>query len=130
VDTTGLRAAIQSFLVTARSGRFGPAPSSEWNAEQLPAHIVTGDTAITSVALAIAAGQRPSYDNRPSLDPWNLARICAAAGDLSSLIDLVDPGSTLVPGRRTAHRRRGQRARSHADHLQRRGGAGRLLAAA
>src|SRR5262249_6824629 len=68
VDTTDLRAAYQSFLVTARKGRFGPPPSSEWTAPQLLAHIVAGDTAITSVALAVAAGQRPSYDNRPSLD--------------------------------------------------------------
>jgi hypothetical protein len=96
VDTTDLRAAYQSFLVTARKGRFGPPPSSEWTAPQLLAHIVAGDTAITSVALAVAAGQRPSYDNRPSLDRWNLARICAAAGDLSSLIDLVDRRGQLL----------------------------------
>jgi len=60
------------------------------------AHLIAGDTAITAVALAVAAGERPSYDNRPSLDRWNLARICAAADDLPTLIDLVDRRGQLL----------------------------------
>lgn len=90
MDTTALREAYRSFLAVARSEHFGAPPPPEWTAAQLIAHIVAGDTAITAVALAVAAGERPSYDNRPSLDRWNLARICAAAGDLPTLIDLVD----------------------------------------
>jgi len=96
VDTTALRVAYESFLAVARSERFGPPPPSEWSASQLMAHIIAGDTAITAVALAVAAGERPSYDNRPSLDRWNLARICAAAGDLPTLIDLVDRRGQLL----------------------------------
>jgi hypothetical protein len=96
VDVTGLRAAYQSFLVLARSERFGPPLPAEWTAAQLLAHIIAGDTAITSVALAVAAGERPSYDNRPSLDRWNLGRICTAAGDLPALIDLVDQRGQLL----------------------------------
>jgi hypothetical protein len=96
VDTTGLRAAYQSFLAVARSEGFGPPPPPEWTAAQLLAHIIAGDTAITAVALAVAAGERPSYDNRPSLDRWNLARISARAGDLPALIDLVDRRGQLL----------------------------------
>jgi DinB superfamily len=96
VDTTGLRAAYHSFLAVARNGHFGPPPPPEWTAAQVLAHIIAGDTAITAVALAVAAGKRPSYDNRPSLDRWNLARICAAAGDLPTLIDLVHRRGQLL----------------------------------
>ena len=98
MDTTALRAAYQRFLAVARSERFGPPPPPEWTAAQLMAHIIAGDTAITAVALAVAAGERPSYDNRPSLDRWNLARICAAAGDLPTLINAVDRRGQLLCG--------------------------------
>lgn len=96
MDTTGLRAAYQSFLAVARSERFGPPPPPEWTAAQLLAHVIAGDTAITAVALAVAAGERPSYDNRLALDRWNLARICAGAGDVPALIDLVDRRGQLL----------------------------------
>lgn len=96
MDTTGLRTAYKSFLAVARTERFSPPPPLEWTAAQLLAHIVAGDTAITAVALAVAAGERPSYDNRPSLDRWNLARIWAAAGDLPALIDLVKQRGQLL----------------------------------
>ena len=96
MDTTALRAAYQSFLAIARSECFAPPPPPEWTAAQLLAHIIAGDTAITAVALAVAAGGRPSYDNRPSLDRWNLARICAAAGDLPALVDLVEQRGQLL----------------------------------
>jgi hypothetical protein len=96
MDTSGLRAAYESFLAVARMDRFGPPTAPEWTAAQLLAHIVAGDTAITAVALAVAAGERPSYDNRPSLDRWNLARICAAAGDLPGLVDLVEHRGQLL----------------------------------
>jgi hypothetical protein len=96
MDTTGLRTAYKSFLAIARTERFGPPPPPEWTAAHLLAHIIAGDTAITAVALAVAAGERPSYDNRPSLDRWNLARICAAAGDLPALTDLVEQRGQLL----------------------------------
>ena len=96
MDTTGLRAAYKTFLAVVRTKRFSAPPPPEWTAAQLLAHIIVGDTAITAVALAVAAGERPSYDNRPSLDRWNLARICAAAGDLAALIDLVEQRGQLL----------------------------------
>lgn len=42
-----------------------------------------------AAALAIAAGQRPAYDNRPSLDEWNLQRVvreARGAGDMAGLV--------------------------------------------
>jgi hypothetical protein len=96
VDTTELHAAYQNLLAIARSSRFNAPPHPEWTAEQLLAHLIAGDTAIISVALAVAAGQRPGYDNRTSLDRWNLTRICAASTGLCGLIDLVDRRGQLL----------------------------------
>lgn len=89
MDTTELHNAYSDFLATARSGRFGPPPQGEWTAEQLLAHVVAVDTAITAVALQVTSGQRPSYDNRSSLDGWNLSRISSGAAGLEGLADLV-----------------------------------------
>ena len=47
------------------------------------------DATIASVALAVAGGQRSSYDNRASLDEWNLRRIVAECGDVAGLTDFV-----------------------------------------
>ena len=79
MDVRALRQAHEDFLEVAKAGGFGPPPPGEWDAERLLAH----------VALAVAAGQRPAYDNRPSLDEWNLRRIVAEAGGLGELIELV-----------------------------------------
>jgi hypothetical protein len=80
----------------ARTGGFGPPPPGEWTAEQVLAHVACADTAIASVALRVAAGERPGYDNRPSLDVVNLARIIAEAGDLAGLADLVEQRGEIL----------------------------------
>ena len=87
MDTTALRTAYRDFLAVTDRGGFDHPPPEEWTAEQLLAHIVATDTGITAVALAVAAGQRPAYDNRYSLDGWNLARL--AARPLPELADRV-----------------------------------------
>jgi hypothetical protein len=89
VDTTELRKAYADFLAVAEAGGFGPPPPGEWDAERLLAHIYSGHNQIAAVALRVIAGERPSYDNRPSLDEWNLRRIVEQAGDLAGLIELV-----------------------------------------
>lgn len=96
MDTSSLRTAYEEFLAVAQEGSFGLPPSPEWTAEQLLAHIAAGDAAIASVALAVAAGQRPGYDNRCSLDRWNLDRIIRATGSLAGLIDLVKQRGHLL----------------------------------
>src|SRR6516165_3091200 len=80
MDVCALHQAHEDFLEVAKAGGFGPPPPGEWDAERLLAHVAAADAAIASVALAVAAGQRPAYDNRPSLDEWNLRRIVAEAG--------------------------------------------------
>jgi hypothetical protein len=87
MDTTTLRTAYRDFLAVVERGDFAGPPPGEWTAGQLLAHVVATDTGITAIALAVAAGQRPTYDNRYALDGWNLARL--AARPLPELADTV-----------------------------------------
>ena len=99
MDVRALRQAHEDFLEVAKAGGFGPPPPGEWDAERLLAHVAAADAAIASVALAVAAGQRAAYDNRPSLDEWNLRRIVAEAGGahgLDQLIQLVRKRGRLL----------------------------------
>ena len=89
MDVHALRQAHEEFLDVAKAGGFGPPPPGEWDAERLLAHVAAADAAIASVALAVIGGQRAAYDNRASLDEWNLRRIAAEAGGLDGLIELV-----------------------------------------
>lgn len=89
MDIEKLHRAHEEFLAVVADGGFGPPPAGEWNAERVLAHVAAADMGFASAALAIAAGQRPVYDNRYSLDEWNLHRMVAAAGGLPGLADLV-----------------------------------------
>jgi hypothetical protein len=89
MDIEKLRQAHEDLLGVARKGGFGPPPAGEWDAGRLLAHVASADASIASVALAVVAGQRPSYDNRASLDEWNLQRIVRQAGGVDGLLDLV-----------------------------------------
>jgi hypothetical protein len=95
MDSTVVREAYAAFLAVAEAGGFGSPPPGEWDAAHLLAHIYTTHAHITSVALEVIAGRRPSYDNRSSLDEWNLRRVIAEAGDLPALISLVRWGGDL-----------------------------------
>ena len=89
MDIYALRKAHDEFLDVATGGGFGPPPPGEWDAERLLALVAAADAAIASIALAVVGGQRVSYDNRASLDEWNLRRIVAEAGGLDGLVELV-----------------------------------------
>ena len=89
MDTTALRQAYRDFLDVAEAGGFTAPPAGEWTAEQLLAHIVAADTGIAAIALGVASGQRPSYDNRYSLDGWNLTRLVDQSHDLPGLVELA-----------------------------------------
>lgn len=89
MDVTSLRKAREGFLAVAEGGGFGPPPAGEWDADRILAHVATADLSGAAAALAIAAGQRPAYDNRPSLDEWNLQRMIGEAGGTPGMIDLV-----------------------------------------
>ena len=89
MDVTRMRQAHEDFLAVAEAGGFGPPPAGEWDADRILAHVALGEISGASAALAIAAGQRPVYDNRPSLDEWNLQRLVGearGAGDMTSLV--------------------------------------------
>jgi len=86
MDTTALRAAYDAFLSTAGSGDFGQPPAGEWSAEQVIAHVIAVDSSIATSALATISGQRLTFDNRFSLNEWNLARIIGQHADRVALI--------------------------------------------
>jgi len=96
VDAGRLRAAHEEFLALAESGGFGPPPPGEWDAGQLLAHLAAANASIASVALAVAAGMRPAYDNRPSLDDWNLRRIAEAGDGTAGLAQLLRESGELL----------------------------------
>ena len=89
MDITGLRQAHEDFLAVAEAGGFAPPPAGEWDADRILAHVAAGDVSAAAAALAIASGQRPVYDNRPSLDEWNLQRMVAQACSEGGMADLV-----------------------------------------
>lgn len=96
MDTTALRYAYRHFLAVADTAGFAAPPTGEWTGQQLLAHIIAADTGITAIALGVASGQRPTYDNRYSLDCWNLTRLVDQATDLPDLIDLVRKRGELL----------------------------------
>jgi len=89
MDVTALRQAHEEFLAVATGGGFGPPPAGEWDAGRLLAHVAATDAAIASVALAVTGGQRAVYDNRASLDEWNLCRIARECGGITGLTEFV-----------------------------------------
>src|SRR5579864_5336399 len=96
LDLTALRRAYTELDRVVCGGGFGPPPPGEWDAEHLLAHIASADAAAASAALAIAAGLRPSYDNRVNVDESNLQRIIRETGGLPGLTDLVRQNGELL----------------------------------
>lgn len=89
MDTTALRSAYDRLLDTAAIPDLGDAGDGGWNADQILAHLLSVDAAITAVALGVVSGSRPTFDNRISLDAWNLDRIIAEHSGRAELIDHV-----------------------------------------
>jgi hypothetical protein len=75
MDATALRNAYDRLLDVAARPDLADPDDGGWNADQILAHILSVDAGIAAVALHVAAGSRPTFDNRTSLDPWNLRRI-------------------------------------------------------
>jgi DinB superfamily len=88
MDTTSLRLAYAGLLEAgqqlASAGAAAP-PPGEWDAAQLLAHLVSVDAAVLAAAYTVVAGGHGTFDNRQSLDPWNLERISNRAGDEAHL---------------------------------------------
>jgi hypothetical protein len=85
-STTALRSAYEQFLDVAATPGLGDAADGGWNADQVLAHVLSVDAAATAVALGVASGSRPTFDNRICLDGWNLDRIIAEHSGRAELI--------------------------------------------
>jgi hypothetical protein len=87
MDTTELRSAYERLLEAAATPGLGDAADGGWNADEILAHLLSVDARIAAVALDVVAGLRPTFDNRISLDTWNLQRIIAEHSGRAELID-------------------------------------------
>ncbi len=84
MDTDLLTAALDDFLAVAEAGGF-TAPPSGWDAPRVLAHVLAVNAHVASTALAVHAGLRVAYDNRPTLNDTTLRRL-VRAGDLTRRI--------------------------------------------
>lgn len=89
MDTTELRSAYGRLLDAAATPDLGEADDGGWDADRILAHLLSVDAATAAVVLGVVAGERPAFDNRVSLDPWNLGRIIAEHSGRADLIDHV-----------------------------------------
>lgn len=64
-------------------------PPGEWDADQQLAHLIAVDAGILSVICAVAAGALATFDNRLSLDTYNLARISTRGGGQTQMRERV-----------------------------------------
>ncbi|SNR57251.1 hypothetical protein SAMN06265360_110144 [Haloechinothrix alba] len=96
MDTTALRSSYDRLLDVAAIPDLGNAADGGWNADQILAHILSVDAGIASVALGVVSGARPAFDNRISLDTWNLDRIIAEHSGRVELIDHVRSQATVL----------------------------------
>ncbi|MFD8708722.1 hypothetical protein ACFV1W_40125 [Kitasatospora sp. NPDC059648] len=96
MNTTALRSAYDRLLDAAAIPDLGEAGDGGWNADQILAHLLSVDASIAAVAMGVVAGSRPTFDNRVSLDRWNLARIIAEHSGRADLIDHVRSQATVL----------------------------------
>jgi hypothetical protein len=89
MDTTALRSAYEGFLEAAATPDLREAGDGGWDADEVLAHVLSVDAAVTAVALGVVSGARPTFDNRICLDPWNLDRIVADHAGRAELIGHV-----------------------------------------
>ncbi|MEV0221023.1 hypothetical protein [Streptomyces sp. NPDC050704] len=89
MDTAALRSAYDRLLDAAAIPDLGDADDGGWNADQILAHLLSVDASTAGVALGVVAGARPTFDNRISLDAWNLDRIIAEHSGRADLLDHV-----------------------------------------
>ncbi|WP_411150696.1 hypothetical protein [Streptomyces sp. A30] len=99
MDTTALRGAYDRLLEVAAGPDLGDAEDVDdggWNADQILAHVLSVDAGTAAAALAVVAGSRPAFDNRVSLDPWNLGRIIAEHSGRADLMSHVRNQATVL----------------------------------
>jgi hypothetical protein len=103
---TALRAAYDDLLNAASTVAGAPpdpkAATTEWNAEQILAHLVLVNAATISAACSAASGAIATYDNRLAQDTWTIERVISRAGGSEGLRDRIrrqaDALLVIVPG--------------------------------
>ncbi|THA61440.1 hypothetical protein E6P78_24715 [Streptomyces sp. A0958] len=96
MDTTVLRSAYERLLDVAAIPDLGDADDEGWNADRILAHLLSVDASVAAVALGVVAGARPTFDNRISLDTWNLDRIITGHSGRADLIDHVRSQAAIL----------------------------------
>ncbi|MFE6481429.1 hypothetical protein ACFVGN_00575 [Streptomyces sp. NPDC057757] len=96
MDTTALRSAYDRLLDVAALPNLAEADDGGWNADQILAHLLSVDATIAAVALGVVAGARPTFDNRLTLDAWNLNRIITEHTGRADLVDHVRRQATTL----------------------------------
>ena len=94
LDTAPLRDAYRTLLdaAAAVAGADDPSPipaASEWNADQILAHVAIVTAATIATASSVASGTNATYDNRIALDTWTIERLIAHAGGNAGLRDRI-----------------------------------------
>jgi hypothetical protein len=94
LDTAPLRDAYRALLdaaaAVADSDQPSPVPpASEWNADQILAHVAIVTAATIATASCVASGTNATYDNRIALDTWTIERLIARAGGQAGLRDRI-----------------------------------------
>lgn len=89
MDTTALRRAYEKLFEAAATPGLGAAADGGWDADQVLAHVLSVDAAVSAVALGVVSGARPAFDNRVALDPANLGRIIAGHTGRAGLTEHV-----------------------------------------
>ena len=89
MDTTALRGAYDRLLDVAATPDLGEAGDGGWDADHIFAHLLSVDAATAAVSLGVVSGSRPTFDNRISLDNWNLDRIIAEHSSRVALVGHV-----------------------------------------
>lgn len=87
MDTTRLRAAYDRFLDAATRPDLEAARDGGWDADEILAHVLSVDAGVAAAALGVVSGLRPSFDNRVSLDAWNLGRIIGEHAGRTELVE-------------------------------------------
>jgi hypothetical protein len=96
IDIGALRRAHEEFIAGADGLSFVPPPPGEWDAHHVLAHVAAANFSIASVALAVAAGQQPYYDNRATLDPWHLRVLTERGSKVADMLQMVRNSGELL----------------------------------
>jgi len=130
MDVAALRHGARGFLAMATAGGFGP-PAARGVGRRAPARACRCHLTRPSrrLALAAAGGQRAAYDNRASLDEWNLRASSVSAAVCPGWRSSSAPGGAVLRNSRQPDTVSPVRSGTRADCLSGRIGSRRAVVA-